>query len=73
VHQVRLEAVVFQELGQPAPAGRGPDATGVPAGRSPINRSIGSDPLTTFLFSCTVPSSVTTATWERLRCTSMPA
>jgi hypothetical protein len=48
------------------------NATGVPAGRSPISRSIGSEPLTTFLLSSTVPSSVTTATWERLRCTSIP-
>ena len=47
-------------------------ATGVPEGRSPISRRIGSEPLTTFLFSCTCPSSVTTATWDRLRCTSMP-
>jgi hypothetical protein len=47
-------------------------ATGVPDGRSPISRKIGSVPFTVFLFSCTVPSSVTTATWERLRCTSMP-
>jgi hypothetical protein len=45
---------------------------GVPVGRSPISRSIGSDPFTTFLLTCTFPSSVTTATWERLRCTSMP-
>jgi hypothetical protein len=49
------------------------NATGVPEGRSPISRRNSVDPLTTFLFSTTVPSSVTTATWERLRCTSIPA
>jgi hypothetical protein len=49
-----------------------PDATGVPDGRSPINRRIGAVPFTVFLFSCTAPPSVTTATWDRLRCTSMP-
>jgi hypothetical protein len=37
-----------------------------------ISRSSVSVPLTTFLFSCTFPSSATTATWDRLRCTSMP-
>jgi hypothetical protein len=72
VHQVRVEAVVLQQPDQPAPAERGPDATGVPEGRSPISRKMGSVPFTVFLFSCTFPSSVTTATCERLRCTSMP-
>jgi hypothetical protein len=48
------------------------NATGVPAGRSPISRKIGSSPFTVFLFSTTVPSSATTTTWDRLRCTSIP-
>jgi hypothetical protein len=73
VHQVRLEAVVFQQPGQPAPAERGLECHRRPPGGSPpVNRSTGSDPLTTFLLSCTVPSSVTTVTWDRLRATSMP-
>jgi hypothetical protein len=44
----------------------------VPAGSPPISRSIGAEPFTTFRFSCTFPSSVTTATWDRSRCTSIP-
>jgi hypothetical protein len=72
VHQVRLEAVVLQQADQPAQPNAASNATGVPGGRSPISRSIGSEPFTTFLFSCTWPSPATTATWERLRCTSMP-
>jgi hypothetical protein len=39
----------------------------VAGGESPISRRNGSEPFTVFLFSCTVPSSVTTATWDRLR------
>jgi hypothetical protein len=62
VHQVRLEAVVLEQPGQLAQPNAASNATGVPAGRSPISRSIGSEPFTTFLLSCTVPSSVTTAT-----------
>jgi hypothetical protein len=61
VHQVRLEAVVLQQVGQLQPNAAS-NATGVPAGRFPISRRMGSVPFTVFLFSCTVPSSVTTAT-----------
>ena len=41
------------------------NATGVPAGRLPISRSIGSEPFTTFRFSCTFPSPAITAPWHR--------
>ncbi len=72
VHHVRLEAVVLQQIGQPAPAERGLERHRRPEGRSPISRRNGSEPFTTFLLTCTVPSSATTATWDRLRCTSIP-
>jgi len=58
-------------ISQPQPQAAS-NATGVPAGRSPISLSIGSEPFTTFRLSWTFPSSATTATWDRLRCTSIP-
>jgi hypothetical protein len=67
VYQMRVQAPVLEQLHEPAQPNAASDATGFPAGRWPISRSIGSDPLTTFLLSSTVPFSVTTATWERLR------
>jgi hypothetical protein len=70
--KVRLEAVVLEQVGQPALADAVSNATGVPDGRSPISRKIGAVPFTVFAFSCTLASSVTTAIWERLRCTSRP-
>jgi hypothetical protein len=48
-------------------------AVAVPAGRPPITPRIGSIPLGTLRFASTSPSASMTATWERLRCTSIPA
>jgi hypothetical protein len=42
------------------------------SGKPPITLRIGSVPLGTFRFASTSPDSLTTATWERLRCTSIP-
>ena len=59
VHQVRLEAVVLEQLRPASPSRTRPRTPpACPAGRSPISRSIGSEPFTTFRLSCTFPSSV---------------
>jgi hypothetical protein len=44
----------------------------VPAGSPPITDKIGATPLVTFRLTSTWPSPLITATWERLRCTSIP-
>jgi hypothetical protein len=48
------------------------NAVGVPAGSPPIRLRIGSTPLGTLRLVSTSPDELTTATWERLRCTSIP-
>jgi len=47
-------------------------AAGVPGGSPPITSKIGSTPLGTLRLTSTSPMASMTATWERLRCTSMP-
>ena len=42
MHQVRVEAVVLQQAGSQPQPNAASNATGVPDGRSPISRSIGS-------------------------------
>jgi hypothetical protein len=44
----------------------------VPGGKPPITFKIGSTPLGTFRLVSTFPDWPATATWERLRCTSIP-
>jgi len=48
------------------------NAAGVLAGKPPITFKIGSAPLGTFWLASTSPSASMTATWDRLRCTSIP-
>src|SRR6266568_5186438 len=47
-------------------------AAGVPAGRPPITDRIGLAPFGTLRLASTSPPSLITATWERLRWTSIP-
>jgi len=72
VHQVRVKPVVLQQPRQPPQPNAAPDAAGVPGGRPPITFRIGSTPLGTLRFASTSPAASMTATWERLRCTSIP-
>jgi len=44
----------------------------VPGGKPPITFNIGSAAWGTFRFARTCPAWSITATWERLRCTSIP-
>ena len=74
-HDKELEVAIFTGAGRGFCAGeymKETLTTGVPGGKPPSSPSIGAEPLTTFRFSCTRPSSPATATWERLRCTSIP-
>jgi hypothetical protein len=48
------------------------NAAGVPGGSPPVTFKIGSTPLGTLRLASTSPSAPMTATWERLRCTSIP-
>jgi hypothetical protein len=66
------EAVVLQQPRQPPQLNAASNATGVPGGKPPITPRMASAPLGTFRFASTSPSASITATWERLRCTSIP-
>ena len=48
------------------------DAAGVPGGSPPITFTIGSTPFGTLRLTSTSPLASMTASWERLRCTSIP-
>ncbi len=48
------------------------NAAGVPGGKLPITFRIGSTPLGTLRLAITLPLASMTATWDRLRCTSIP-
>jgi hypothetical protein len=48
------------------------NAAGVPGGSPPITSKIGSTPFGTLRLTSTSPMASMTATWERLRCTSIP-
>jgi hypothetical protein len=72
VHHVRLEAVAFEQLQQPPQPNAASNAVGVPAGRPPITDKTGFTPFGTLRLASTSPPSLITATWERLRWTSIP-